>query len=264
MTGSPRRSTLLSVLLHGAVIAALVFTASIKTPIAPEMRVTPLVGRDISRYVPMVPRDDRGGGGGGRDQTDASVGKLPRFTREFQFTPPTAVIHNPDPMLPIEPTLVGDVRLNVVQFQFPNYGDPNGKTSSTSDGRGDGGGIGNGHNGGVGDGSGSGANGGDKCCGLYNPRGGTRGGVSAPILQYKVEPEYTDQARKAHIQGSVLLEIEVGVDGRVHNIQVRQSLGLGLDERAIEAVKQWKFRPGQQDGRPVATIATVDVSFRLL
>lgn len=88
-------------------------------------------------------------------------------------------------------------------------------------------------------------------------------GVSAPALLRKVEPEYTEQARAAKYQGTVLLYIEVEPDGTADNIHVVRSLGLGLDEKAIEAVKQWQFRPGQKDGQPVAVQATIEVNFRL-
>ena len=90
------------------------------------------------------------------------------------------------------------------------------------------------------------------------------GDVSAPRLTYKVEPEYSEEASKAKHQGTVVLVIEVGEDGRAHNIRVIQSLGLGLDEKAIQAVQKWKFVPGKKDGIPVKVRANVDVNFRLL
>jgi TonB family protein len=89
-------------------------------------------------------------------------------------------------------------------------------------------------------------------------------GVSAPALLYKVEPMYTEEARAAKYQGTVLLYIEVGADGFAHNIQVQRSLGLGLDQKAIDAVSQWRFRPGMKDGQPVTVQATIEVNFRLL
>ena len=90
------------------------------------------------------------------------------------------------------------------------------------------------------------------------------GGVSAPLLVSKVDPEYSEQARKAKYQGVVVLNLVVQRDGSVRDIKVVQSLGLGLDEKAIEAVKQWKFRPGQKNGTPVDVAATIEVTFRLL
>jgi TonB family protein len=89
-------------------------------------------------------------------------------------------------------------------------------------------------------------------------------GVSAPVLLYKTEPEYTEEARAAKYQGTVLVYVEVGTDGYAHNIQVVRGLGLGLDEKAIEAVSKWKFKPGQKEGQPVVVQATIEVNFRLL
>jgi TonB family protein len=79
-----------------------------------------------------------------------------------------------------------------------------------------------------------------------------------------VEPEFSEAARKAKYQGVVVLAIEVDASGHPRNLRVLEQLGLGLDEKAIEAVSQWRFRPGYQDGRPVVTSATVQVSFRLM
>jgi TonB family protein len=89
------------------------------------------------------------------------------------------------------------------------------------------------------------------------------GGVSSPVLLRKVEPDYTEEARKAKYEGTVLLYAEIGADGRATNIKVQRSLGLGLDEKAIEAVKQWQFKPGEKDGKPVTVAATIEVNFRL-
>ena len=89
------------------------------------------------------------------------------------------------------------------------------------------------------------------------------GGVSAPVLIHKVEPEYSEEARKAKYQGTVLLHVEIGPEGIATNIRVQRSLGLGLDEKAIECVKQWKFKPGEKDGKPVTVAATIEVNFRL-
>ena len=89
------------------------------------------------------------------------------------------------------------------------------------------------------------------------------GGVSPPALIHKVDPEYTEQARAANLQGTVILYVEIGPDGTASNFKVVRSLGMGLDEKAIEAVKQWKFRPGQKDGQPVTVAATIEVNFRL-
>jgi len=89
-------------------------------------------------------------------------------------------------------------------------------------------------------------------------------GTTAPVVLYKKEPEYSEEARKAKYQGTVVLYIEVDPSGRAINPRVVRSLGLGLDEKALEAVKQWKFRPGYRDGKPVTVAAQIEVNFRLL
>jgi TonB family protein len=88
--------------------------------------------------------------------------------------------------------------------------------------------------------------------------------VSAPALLYKVEPEYSEEARKAKYQGIVVLRVIIDASGRATNAEVVRSLGLGLDEKAMEAVKKWEFRPGYKDGKPVAVMAQIEVNFRLL
>ena len=114
---------------------------------------------------------------------------------------------------------------------------------------------GSGTSGDIGTGSGGGIGGGVFRIG---------GDVSAPRLTYKVEPEYSEEARKAKYQGTVVLAIQVWEDGRAHNIRVIRSLGLGLDEKAIQAVQEWRFVPGKKDGVPVKVHANVEVSFRQL
>jgi TonB family protein len=88
--------------------------------------------------------------------------------------------------------------------------------------------------------------------------------VTAPVLLSKVEPQYATDARLAKYQGTVLLSVEIGVDGLAGNVKVIRGLGLGLDEKAIDAVHQWRFKPGVRDGQPVKVAAHVEVNFRLL
>ena len=90
------------------------------------------------------------------------------------------------------------------------------------------------------------------------------GSVSAPKVRSKVEPDYTEEARKAKLQGTVLLYIEVGEDGKPKNLRVMRSLGLGLDEKAMDAASRWRFQPGHKNGKPVTVAATIEVNFRLL
>jgi TonB family protein len=203
-----------------------------------------------------------GGGGGDRSPLPASKGKLPK-PQVRQFVPPSAVINNPAPKLAMDASILAPPDANLPQINLPNYGDPLGKLGPPSNGTGSGGGIGSGHGGGVGSGNGGGVgpgSGGGFGDGVY--RAGN--GVSQPTLISKVEPEYSEEARKAKFQGVVVLQIVVDAKGNAVQPRVVKSLGLGLDEKAMEAVKQWKFKPGYKNGQPVAVAATVEVNFRLL
>lgn len=90
------------------------------------------------------------------------------------------------------------------------------------------------------------------------------GGISPPTVLYKVEPEYSEEARQAHLEGAALLFIVVDSDGMPRDMRVLRSLGLGLDEKAVAAVSQWQFQPGLKSGEPVNVQAQVQVYFRLL
>ena len=88
-------------------------------------------------------------------------------------------------------------------------------------------------------------------------------GVSPPSVTYKKDPGYSEEARKAHLSGIVVLQIIVGVDGLPRDIRVVRPLGMGLDEMAVGTVNQWRFRPGMKDGKPVNVQASIEVNFRL-
>jgi TonB family protein len=90
------------------------------------------------------------------------------------------------------------------------------------------------------------------------------GGVTAPVPTNRLEPQYTKKARKKKIQGTIVLYLEVDPTGHAGNIKVTQSLEHGLDEKAVEAVGKWTFRPGMKDGKPVTVATTVEINFRLL
>lgn len=221
---------------------------------------------DLAPYVPPAkPKlETMGGGGGGGDRSPlpASKGRLPRPDLK-QFTPPMAVVNNPNPRLVMEPTIIAPPDTILPNVNLPNYGDPLARNGPPSNGPGSGGGIGSGSGGGVGPGRGGGygpGEGGGVGGGAYR----IGGGVSAPTLIFKVEPEYSEEARKAKYQGTVLLAIVVGIDGRTQSVRVVRPLGMGLDEKAIEAVQKWRFRPGYKDGQAVPVQANVEVNFRLL
>ena len=215
---------------------------------------------DLKPYLPEKQNAMHGGGGGGtRAPLDASKGKLPKIAPR-QFTPPR--VDPPDnPKLPMVPTIVADAP--IPNINAPNFGDPLSHLGVPSNGTGLGGGIGSGIGGGVGSGRGPGVgpgSGGGFGGGAYR----IGGGVSAPTVLSKVEPEYSEEARKAKWQGTVILQRVVDEHGLPQQMKVTRSLGLGLDQKAIEAVAKWKFRPGMKDGKPVPVVATIEVNFRLL
>lgn len=225
-------------------------------------RTTISLVSDVSPYVlpPAATRAEGGGGGGDRDKLEASKGAPPKFARE-QFTPPAIVLRNPEPKLAMQPTVIGppDLKLSTA----PQIGDPLGAiTAFASNGTGGGGGIGSGNGTGVGSGRGPGVGpgwGGGFGGGAYR----VGGGVSAPRAVYAPDPEYSEEARKAKFQGTVVLWCVVGPDGRVHETRVQRSLGLGLDQKAIDAVKTWRFEPAYKNGVPVAVQINIEVNFRL-
>ncbi|HWR36153.1 MAG TPA: energy transducer TonB [Clostridia bacterium] len=216
---------------------------------------------EISPYVLSQAEDQSGGGGGGgdRDKLASPKGALPKSARD-QIVPPAVVVRNENPKLVVPPTVVAP-EINLPQMA--NLGDPlSNVTGPASNGTGFGGGIGTGSGGGVGSGRGPGVGpgwGGGTGGGAYR----VGGGVSAPRALYAPDPEYSEEARKAKYQGTVVLWVVVGPDGRPHDIRVQRSLGMGLDQKAMDAVRSWKFEPAKKDGQPVAVQINVEVNFRL-
>jgi TonB family protein len=136
------------------------------------------------------------------------------------------------------------------------------KEMPPSQGSGSGGGAGSGQGTGLGEGDGSGigpGEGGGIGGGPYRPGSG----VSPPRLLREVRADYTDEARRANITGEVLLEIVVRRDGTVGDIRILRRLDLGLDQRAVQAVRQWRFAPATLKGVPVDVVVEVGVEFKL-
>lgn len=259
--GNETKAGFTSLLIHVGVVALLLFIGSLKPVQQAIKEQVVLFAPDLKPYLSSPKKEQaKGGGGGGTSAPlNASKGKLPKIAPR-QFTPPN-VTPPPDPKLPMVPTIVADTP--PPNIQDPNYGDPLSRLGVPSNGSGIGGGIGNGKGGGVGPGSGAGfgpGSGGGFGGGAYR----IGGGVSAPGILHKVEPEYSEEARKAKWQGTVVLQLVVDDKGHPANIKVMRSLGLGLDQKAIEAVEKWLFRPGMKDGKAVPVIATIEVNFRLL
>ncbi len=263
MYASPARSTLLSGALHAGAIALILFATGIPTSMvkAPDhtILITPL---DVLKYEVAPERADAGGGGGMHAPTPASAGNLPRRALK-QFLAPMVKAENPNPILTIEPAIIANPEIVVTPINLAQFGDPHGVTGPPSGGRGKGGGIGDGDGTGVGPGEGPGAGPG-RDGGIASARTGFQGSLTDPVLLWKSEPEYTDEARKAKVQGAVVMHVEIDARGQVQNISVAQGLGLGLDECAMAAVRKWRFRAGTRNGKPVSTNALIQVTFRLL
>lgn len=218
---------------------------------------------DLTELAPYVPRHvgvKAGGGGGGGDASKlkASAGTPPKASMQPQLAPPTVEIPKTQPKLTVQPTVVADLKFP----QTTQVGDPLSKLMAPSNGAGVGSGVGNGSGGGIGAGDGRGlgpGTGANFGGGIFH----VGNGVSAPIAIYSPDPDYSDEARKAKYQGTVVLNVIVGPDGRVHNPKIQRSLGMGLDEKAIEKVLVWKFKPATKDNKPVAVEVSVEVSFNL-
>jgi periplasmic protein TonB len=218
----------------------------------------PEIAQNLPQFneFPLVFSGHNGGGGGNHDSLPASQGNPPKAALE-QLAPPTVMQPTAMPKLAVEETVL--VAPEVKLPQGGQIGDPSSQfVRALSDGQGGPGGFGHGCCGGVGDYAGPGF--GDGPPGIY-PAG--KAGVTVPQVIYNPEPGFSDEARKAKQQGIVMLILVVGKDGKTYGIRVRQSLGMGLDEKAVEAVTRWRFRPATLNGQPVATQVAVEVDFRL-
>lgn len=262
--GNESKSAVTSLAIHAGVIALLIFLSTNKTVQEAVKQQITLIA-PVSEYIPDAPKKAKtmggGGGGGAREQIPANKGKLPKPSPK-QFVPPQ-IQRVEQPKLVMEPTIIAQADAPLPKVNMPDFGDPLSKIGPPSQGAGSGSGFGTGKGGGVGSGGGGGFGpgyGGNMGGGAYR----VGGGVSAPGVLFKVEPEYSEEARKAKFQGTVVLSIVVDPNGKARDIRVVRPLGLGLDEKAIEAVMKWRFKPGMKDGAPVPVQATVEVNFRLL
>lgn len=214
-------------------------------------KVPKLIAHHIDQRLtaPPVPKRSQDGGGGAAAVRPASRGKLPRVA-DIVIVPPTTRVIDIEPALPIEPAVLSAPN---IQIQAAVFGSPSGLPGPPSDGPGGPGGIGDRGKNGVGKNGGARAN-------VYSLNAVS----TAPKLLYQIDPEYSDEARKVRFNGRVVLKIVIDENGNTRDIEVVRSPGLGLDERAVNAVKQWRFRPGKRDGAAVPVWATVEVNFRLL
>jgi TonB family protein len=246
-----REAFAVSLLGQAVIVALLVYFLSIVIR-------GPNIGETLPRMqdLPVIFSGFTGGGGGNHDPIPASHGNPPRASLDPQLAPPTVIVPKEMPRLPVSETII--MAPDVTLPQGGQIGDPMSKFFVLSDGPGGPGGHGSGCCDGVGPSKGPHYGPGPE--GIFQP--GMRG-VSVPEVIYSPEPSFSDEARKAKHQGIVQLLVVVGKDGHPYDIRVGQTLGMGLDEKAIEAVSRWRFRPATFNGQPVATQIAIQVDFHL-
>jgi protein TonB len=212
---------------------------------------------------PITPPGNQGGGSGGeRSLVPMSSGNRPEISRE-QIVAPS--VHTfPNAQLQVTPLLEGPIPMPAVSIGATNWGDINSKVPTNSDGQGCCSGMGSRNGKGIGDGDGLGAGPGGPS-GVGTTTVGPPGhGVRAPTCAFCPRPEYSDQARQVRFQGLVELNVVVQTDGRPGKIEIVSSPGLGLDEKAIEAVRNWRFNPAiGPNGKAVAVTIPIEVQFQL-
>jgi periplasmic protein TonB len=217
-------------------------------------------------FMPAMPlsKDTMGGGGGGgnHETVEASKGKLPEMSKKPLAPPQILKLDNPK--LPVTPAVLMPQPIKLPDAaNMPNLGIPQsqqvalasqGGGSGSGFGTGSGGGIGSGNGNGVGPGEGGGYGGGVMHLG---------GGVSAPVLIYDPDPEFSDEARRAKYQGVCVVGLIVDSQGNPQQAHVVRPLGMGLDEKALEAVRQYKFKPAMYKGKAVPVEINIEVNFRI-
>ena len=208
---------------------------------------------DIPPPPPVAPKAEKiGGGGGQKGPTPVTQGHLPKLAQE-QIVPPKAPPVEP-PKLAVEPSVVVQKDLKMADNKMLNLGMPSSKLPGASMGNGTGSGLGAGNGNGIGPGSGGNTGGGVMHIG---------GSVRPPIPIYTPEPEFSEEARKAKFSGEVQVYLWVDEQGNPSHVKVIRGVGMGLDEKAVEAVRQYKFKPAMQNGKPVKVDLYIDVNFQI-
>jgi periplasmic protein TonB len=257
-------SSALAIVIH-AIIIGLIILFALQQWRERQLKKLNETAVDVKPFMPLTEKMQQtmggGGGGGTHNPVEASKGHLPEETKQ-QITPPQ-ILKIDHPKLPVPPSIVMPQQVKLPDAKMPDIGMPTsqqvtlasqGGGSGSGFGSGSGGGIGSGDGGGVGPGEGGGYGG-----GVMRPGGG----VSAPVLIYSVDPEFSDEARRAKYQGVCVVSLIVDAQGNPQNIQIARALGMGLDEKAVEAVRQYKFKPAYFKGKPVPVYINVEVNFRI-
>lgn len=254
-----------SAVINGGILAVLLFfgaRAVIQKIEKPPMDATNI---DVGVFKAPVKAVTAGGGGGGgsHDIVDPIKGKLPKIEKNPEVPPMVPVLEHPKLAVDSAINVQKEIKLPDNPL-MPTIGVHNSaNVTLASNGQGSNGGMGTGSGGGLGSGNGNGygpGSGGNAGGGVYR----VGGGISAPIAINAPEAEFSDEARRAKYQGVCLVSLIVDAQGNPQNPRVVRPLGMGLDEKALEAVRQYKFRPALKDGRtPVPVMITVEINFRL-
>jgi TonB family protein len=225
--------------------------------------------QDILKSILFAPdpgsRSHGEGSGGENNPIQVTVGQVPRFSPHFQIVPPS-IMRNQDAIMIIPPTLEGPQDIRIKNPDINIWGDPNKQAQTNSGGPGCCAGMGDHKGKGIGDGDdGAGYDLGQDGSTGGGPRTpGSGNGVTYPTCQYCPRPDYSEEARKVKYSGSVMLNVVVLANGKTGRIEVINSPGMGLDEKAVEAVRGWVFKPGiGPNGKAVATIVEIEVIFQL-
>ena len=257
--GSARAASLLT---HAALLSGILLLNLFSHPPGTTITRPELLSHAGLTFFP-VPEDNHFGrpllgkksGGGEDDPRPARHGFLAPGS-SMPLVPPRRIV-NAEPVLPV-PASVFDSNASQFPALVTNLGIPWMKDDSDSAGPGKDHGFGSGKNGGMGDDEGPGAGKGENYNSLY------ANVVSLPRCAYCPDPQYTDEAREAKLQGKVTLRVLVGADGRASQIRIIQGIGLGLDERAEHAIRGWKFLPAYDAARhAIPAWVTVEAVFRL-
>ena len=222
--------------------------------------VNKFVVKDFPLFAPFkAPPADRGSGGGVNDPVEANKGRNPKF--DMNPVAPVQVPVLDNPKLAIENTAAIPPELKLPDNEtLPMVGlHDSTNVRVISGGPGSGGGMGPGSRGGWGPGEGS-AGWGPGSNGIYVPG---RNGVTQPIPIFTPEAEFSDEARRQKYQGVCVISLIVDAQGNPQNPRVVRPLGLGLDQKALQAVERYRFKPAKKDGKPVAVVMVVEVDFRL-
>lgn len=241
-----------AVVAHVAVLAGMFFLVW-QHPLTQRQAIATRLNEPLPPPPLHISARQIGGGGGVNDIAPVINGKLPNFAAQAIIPPKAPPMVTPK--LTLEPTIVVQPDLKMSTNNLPNFGLPNASTASVGSlGMGSGDGIGSGNGNGVGSGIGGNTGG-----GIYH----VGGGVRAPIVLHEVDPEFSEEARKAKFSGNVLVDLIIDEQGNPLHVHVARGVGMGLDEKAVEAVRQYRFKPATKDGKPVKVELGIEVNFQI-